>query len=480
MKINHLRQEKMLIGGEWISGKEKFKIISPITLKPVAEVPSADKEQVNKAVYEALMAKAVMSSLPAYKRGEILKKTGEMLRKRSKEFAELITNESGKSISDSKSEVNAAIERLEFGAEEAHRLHGKAINGDALSSSVGKIAMTIWQPLGIVVGITPFNYPLYIPIAKIAPAIAAGNSIIIKPASADPTPCLRLAQLFEEAGLPKGGLQILTGNGGQIGEELIGNSKINLISFTGNFETGKKIAEKAVFAKLHLELGGKSPALVFPPCDIDLAVKECVKGALKYSGQRCDAVSRILVAENLYEEFLNKILLEVQNWKIGDPFKEDTKIGPLIDEKAVQKVNELVNDALYYGAKAIIGGGVIKDLFYAPTVLSEVNLKMRIAWEETFGPVITLIKVKDFEEAIKIANQSEYALDASIFTCDIKLALEAATKIQAGTVQINGAPAHGVGNFPYGGDENSGMGREGLFLSAEEMSKLHTVVFNLK
>lgn len=475
---NKIRNEKMYIGGEWREGKSKFNVLSPSTQKIVAEVAKADLEDAALTCETAYLSRDLIGKMPAFERGEILKNVSEMLKNKSEEFVALITEETGKPISDSKGEVKASIERLEFGVEEAHRLYGEALKGDAVSSSATKIGMTIRQPLGVVLGITPFNYPLYIPISKIAPAIAAGNCVIIKPASANPTPMLRLASIFEEAGLPKGVLQIITGGGSEIGDYLVSHPKINMISFTGNTHTGEEIAKKAVFAKLHLELGGKSPALVLKPCNLDIAVKECVKGAFKFSGQRCDAISRILVEDSLYEEFLHKLLIEAENWVMGDPKEEKTQIGPLINEEGIAKVTELVGEAVYNGAKVLLGGGAVKGLYFAPTVLGDVTTEMRIAWEEIFGPVVVIIRIKDFEEAIKIANQSEFGLDASVFTTDLNKAMQAAMRLESGTVQINGAPAHGVGNFLYGGDESSGMGREGLYISAEEMTKLHAIVFN--
>ena len=473
-----IRTEKMYIGGEWKDGKKTFNVISPSTQKIVALVAGADLDDCSLVCETAYLSREIASKMPAFERGEILKKTSEKLKENSEEFVGLITEEAGKPITDSKGEVKAAIERLEFGAEEAHRLYGEALRGDAVSSSATKLGMTIRQPLGVILGITPFNYPLYIPVSKIAPAIASGNTVIIKPASSDPTPILRLAKLFEEAGLPKGVLQVVTGQGAEIGDFLVAHPKINMITFTGNTKTGEEIAKKAVLAKLHLELGGKSPAIVVKPCNLNLAVKECVKGAFKYAGQRCDAVSRILVVDSLYDEFISKALIEAESWKMGDPFDAATQIGPLISEAGISKVTELVGEAIYKGAKVLMGGGPIRGLYFSPTILCEVTTSMRIAWEETFGPVVTIIRVKDFEEAIKIANESEFGLDASIFTSDIDLAMNAAMRLESGTVQINGAPAHGLGNFLYGGDESSGMGREGIYVSAEEMTKLHSIVFN--
>lgn len=474
------RMENLYIEGQWRGGRggKTFTVQNPATQRIVAEIALASTEDAYEAMEFAYANRDLIGTMPAFKRGEILKKVSEILKEKSEEFEKLIMEEAGKPITDAKGEVKASIERLEFGAEEAHRLYGEALTGDAVSSSATKVGMVLRQPLGIILGITPFNYPLYIPISKIAPAIAAGNMVVIKPASSDPTPMLLLAKIFEEAGLPPGVLQVVTGGGEEIGDILVEHPKVNMISFTGNTKTGEHIAKKAVFAKLHMELGGKSPSLVLKPCDLDLAVKESVKGALKYSGQRCDAISRILVEESLYEEFVKKAVEEAKKWVVGETLDEKTQIGPLINEKAIKKVTELVGEAVSSGAKVLLGGGSLKGLYFAPTVLSDVTPDMRIAWEETFGPVVVIMKVNDFKMAMELANRSEFGLDASVFTTDINLALKAASHLQSGTIQINGSPAHGVGNFLYGGDESSGMGREGIFISAEEMTRLHTVVFN--
>ncbi len=252
-----------------------------------------------------------------------------------------------------------------------------------------------------------------------------------------------------------------------------------MISFTGSTAVGKHIASIAGMKKLHLELGGKSPAVVLEDAELESAVKECAAGALKFSGQRCDALSRILVVESVADEFAKRMVNEVRGWKVGNPKEPDTKIGPLINEAGMQKVEGLVKDAVSKGAKLLMGGKR-NGMFYEPTVLDRVTEKMDIAWQETFGPVVSIMRVKDMEDALRIANGSSYGLDASVFTQDVDKAVYLARNIESGSVTINGSPAHGVGNFPFGGDKDSGIGREGLNYSIDEMTKLHTIVFNMK
>jgi acyl-CoA reductase-like NAD-dependent aldehyde dehydrogenase len=339
--------------------------------------------------------------------------------------------------------------------------------------------MIIRQPLGVLLAITPFNYPLFTAVAKIAPGIAAGNSIICKPASDDPICLLMFAKIMQEAGTPDGVVNIITGSSSEIGDYLCSHPKVDMISFTGSSAVGKHIASITGMKKIQMELGGKAPAIVLEDCDLNLAVKECAAGSLKFSGQRCDAISRVLIIESIADRFVSAILEEVKNnWKFGDPKNSDTVVGPLINERAAKKVEELINDAVSKGAKILYGGKRYALGYYEPTVLDRVNRNMRIAWEETFGPVVTIMRVKDFEEAIRLANESEYGLDACIFTKDIDKALDAAQRIEAGSVHINAHPTHGLGIFPFGGDENSGMGREGIKYSIEDMSKVHSVIIH--
>ncbi len=284
------------------------------------------------------------------------------------------------------------------------------------------------------------------------------------------------ARLAELAGMPKGVFNVVAGSSSEIGDLMVSDKRVNMISFTGSTYVGKHIADIAGMKRLHLELGGKGPAIVLEDADLDLVVKECLTGALKFSGQRCDAISRVIIVDRVANDFVEIILKGIKRWKIGSPRNRKTKIGPLINKKAIEKVEVLVKEAVEKGAK-ILYGGKKKGLYYYPTVLDNVNQNMRIAWEETFGPVVTIIRVKDEKEALKVANQSNYGLDACVFTRDIEKAISIARNLEDGSVTINAHPSHGLGNFPFGGDKDSGIGREGLNYSIDEMTKLHTIVF---
>jgi glyceraldehyde-3-phosphate dehydrogenase (NADP+) len=474
---------KMLIDGEWVesSDRQTFDVKDPYDGGLVARVQKATPDDANRAVEAAWKARASMAGMDAVDRIELLRRIADNVKEHKDELVEVLIREAGKPAHFSDGEVDATIQRLQLAAEEIRAMEGKYIPGSLVPKSANKFAIVTRKPLGVVLAISPFNYPLFISISKIAPALASGNAVVCKAASDDPVALLMFARLAELAGVPKGGLNVITGGGGQIGDLLASHPKVGMISFTGSTTVGQHIAKVAGMKRMHLELGGKGPAIVLEDADLDIAVKECAAGALKYSGQRCDALSRLLVAEKVANDFVKRMAAEVkENYKMGNPADHGVMIGPMINQSALEKVESLVNDAVGKGAKVVMGGKRGKGLFFEPTILDRVTPDMKIAWEETFGPVVTIMRVKDESEAIELANRSAYGLDASVFTRDVDRAVRIAAVLEDGSVTINASPAHGVGNFPFGGDKDSGMGREGIGYSMDEMTKLHTIVFSLK
>jgi acyl-CoA reductase-like NAD-dependent aldehyde dehydrogenase len=472
---------KMLINGEWVesSSRHTFEVRNPYDGSLVGVVQKATNEDALVAVDAAFSAKTVMAKMEAIERIELLEKIKGLVSEHKEELIQMLIHEAGKPKAYAEGEVKATIERLHYAAEETKVMYGEYIPGDLISGTSQKFALVSRKPVGVVLAICPFNYPLFISVSKIAPALASGNAVVCKAASDDPITLLMFARLAELAGVPKGGLNVITGGGGEIGDLLASHPKVNMISFTGSTAVGKRIASMAGMKKMHLELGGKSPAIVLEDAELGSAVKECAAGALKFSGQRCDALSRILVVDSIADGFVKAIVNEARGWKAGDPREPDTKIGPLINESGIRKVESLVDDAVSKGAK-LLTGGKRSGLLYEPTVIDRVTEKMDIAWQETFGPVVAIMRVRDMDEALRIANGSSYGLDASVFTQDLDKAIYLARNIESGSVTINGSPAHGVGNFPFGGDKDSGIGREGLNYSIDEMTKLHTIVFSMK
>ena len=479
-EINSNDTYKLLINGQWVesSTKNTFEIFNPADGSLIAKVQSASKIDAEKAIKAAYEARP-KANMPIFERCKVLRKMAELLDQHQEEFISIICKESGKTKSLAQGEVHASTERLILAADEATALRGDVIHGNVVSKTK-TTAMVTRQPVGVILAISPFNYPLFTAISKIAPAIAAGNSLVIKPASADPICLLMFGKIMQEAGMPDGTVNIITGRGSEIGDFLVAHPDINMISFTGSSAAGKHLAGIAGMKNLHLELGGKAPAIVLEDCDLDKAVKECVTGSIKFSGQRCDSISRILVVDSIADNFVSKVLEEIKKWKLGDPKEPDTVIGPLISEDSAKFVEELVNDAVQKGAKLLYGGKRHERGYFEPTILDNVTKDMRIAWEETFGPVVTIMRVKDYEEAISLSNQSQYGLDSCIFTNNVDKAIDAGMRLECGSVHVNAHPTHGVGLFTFGGDKDSGIGRQGIKHSAESMTKHHTIVLHPK
>lgn len=471
---------KMLVDGKWIDSSDgkTFEVRNPGDCSLVGRVPSATKEDVLNAIEVTYRGKSRIRACPAIERIELFEIVRNLLEQYKSDFINMIVKEAGKPIKVVEGEVKATMERLRLTMEETRKIYGEYLPGDWVDDTVGKVAFVIRQPLGVIAAICPFNYPLYIASSKIAPALVSGNGVIVKPSSEDPICLLMFARLLQEAGFPDGCINFVTGRGGEIGDLIVTNDKVNMITFTGSTDVGKRIAYLIGMKERHLELGGKGAGIVLDDADLDLAAKKCVTGALKFSGQRCDALSNFFVQENVKEIFVKKVLEEVDKWKMGDPIDPATDIGPLINERAIKRIDSLVQNAINKGAK-LLRGGKYKDLFYEPIVLDKVTLDMEVAKEEIFGPVISIITVKDLDEAIELANQSKYGLDSSVFTNNLYKAWKAGKKLDDGTVTINEAPAHGVGNFPFGGNKNSGIGREGLGYSIDEMTRIHTIVINM-
>ncbi|BDU50520.1 aldehyde dehydrogenase family protein [Haliovirga abyssi] len=472
------REYKILINGCWdcYFTTEKIEVRNPSDNKIVGYVPNCTEKDIETAIDELKEYKKIENYTPI-ERLEIMERAYEILLGNKDEVAKIITQESGKPISVSLGEVSATAERLKLTLQEVRALYGEYIAGEWVHDTQNKFAIVMRKPIGVVASISSFNYPLYIAAAKIIPAILAGNTVIAKPSSDTPITLIYFAKILEEAGLPKKAFSIVTGSGRKVGDALIQNRNIAAITFTGSTNIGMHIAKSVDVKKLHLELGGKASAIVLKDSNLENAVKHIVKGTFRNSGQRCDAVSRVLIEKEIKNEFIEKVLEESKKYKLGDPLDKKTQVGPVINKKAIERVDRLVKDAIKKGAKLIIGGKY-NDLFYEPTILDNVTLDMDIAWEEIFGPVMPIIEVNNYEEAIEISNKSEYGLDSCVFTENINIALKIGKALEDGTVSINSAPGHGVGHFPFGGNKKSGIGREGLKYSIDELTKLHTIVIN--
>lgn len=471
---------KLLVDGKWTESADgkTFDVDTPIDDTVVARVAAATVRDVNKAVAAANDARAPMREIPAIDRIDILNRARHMIQAHKEDFVNTLTLEAGKPLKMAEGEVNASLNRIKMTMEEARTIFGEYIPGDWSEDTMAKFALVIHEPLGVIACVTPFNYPLFSVIAKVVPALVSGSTAIVKPASDDPIVAVLLGRVLQEAGIPSGAVNVITGSGAQVGDALVNHEHVGMITLTGSTEVGRHVANLVGMKKMHLELGGKGAAIIAPDADLTLAASKVLEGCLKYSGQRCDAISRVFVEESVAEQFRELLLRELERWKLGDPRNPGYNMGPLINQKAATRVQALVDDAVARGALLLRGGKHAKS-YFEPTVLDSVPTDARIAVEETFGPVVTMVRVKSIDEAIELINASRYGLDSCVFTGNFYTAWRVAKALEEGTVSINDAPAHGTGYFPFGGNKDSGLGREGVGYSIDEMTRIKTIQFNL-
>ena len=466
---------EMLVNGNLIDKDEKIDVRNPATGKIVDTVPQGNREDAKNAIMAANGSKNIMHEMSARKISRILYDIYEDVSKVSDKLAELITLETGKVLRDSKNEMQRSLLTLQLASEESKRIYGETVPMDAGIGGRTTLGFTIKIPIGVVSAITPFNYPINLAMHKIAPALAAKNTVVFKPSQKAPLAALKLAQIIDSH-LPDGALNAVTGKGSVVGDEMVTNSLVNKVSFTGSIETGISISKKAGMKKLTLELGGNDPLIVLDDADIEKAVISAVSGAYLNAGQVCMAVKRIILQNGIADEFTDKLVEKTMQLKVGDPMNLETDLGPLIDEEAAIKVEKVVEESVDEGAE-ILCGGKRKGAFYTPTVLDNVDSKMRIVKEETFGPVAPIIHVKNVEEAFNVANNTKYGLQAGVFTNSVENALKAARVIEAGGVMINKQPTFRTDNMPFGGFKMSGMGKEGVKYAVEDMTRSKLIVF---
>jgi len=468
----------MLIDGEYVNDMDREDVINPYTGEVIDTVPISHLNNVDKAIEAANNAKKFLQEMSAFKVSNKLFNVCDKLKENRDDFAELLTKEVGKPINESYVELDRSIETLKLAAEEAKRIYGESVPLDAGLNGKGFFAFTQKLPLGVVAAITPFNYPLNLTIHKIAPAIAAKNTVIIKPPTNAPLTVMKFAELVNEE-FPDGVINVITGYGSEVGDALVASQKIDKISFTGSVLTGLLIAQRAGMKKVTLELGGNDPLVVLDDANVDAAVKGVINGAYLNAGQVCMGVKRIIVQEGIYNKFKTRLVEETSKIKMGNPMDKSTQLGTLISEKAAMQVEETVNNAVNAGAE-ILTGGKRNGAFYEATVIDKVTPDMDLVVNETFGPVAPLIKVKTVDEAIQIANATEYGLQAGVFTENYKNAMRCANEIEAGTVFINKQSTFRTDNMPFGGFKNSGCGKEGIKYAVEEMTKTKLIGLNLR
>ncbi|MFV0381219.1 MAG: NADP-dependent glyceraldehyde-3-phosphate dehydrogenase [Breznakia sp.] len=468
------------IGNKWVDDCDTgIPITSPIDGRELGYLQTLDKNHIDKAFHAARIATKAWQATPTHERVAYLYKAAALLEERAEEIAKVIMNEISKDYKSCMSEVLRTVDYIRFSADTAKTITGEGIPSD-LFPGYGQNKWSIVErvPLGVVLAISPFNYPINLSASKIAPALAIGNTVVLKPATQGSLSALHLIKAFVDAGLPEGVLNTVIGKGSEVGNYITEHIEVDFINFTGSSRIGQSIAKRLHMTPMLMELGGKDAAIVLEDANLDLAAKNIVAGAFSYSGQRCTAVKRVLVCEKVADQLVLKLKDLVHKLSVGLP-QDNATITPLINTKAADYVMELVNEALDLGASAIVEGKQENNLVY-PYLIDHVQVHMRLAWEEPFGPVLPIIRIKDKEEAITIANTSEYGLQTSIFTENMNHAFNVAKKLEVGSVQINNKTERGPDHFPFIGVKSSGIGAQGIRYSMEAMSRLKAIILNIQ
>jgi acyl-CoA reductase-like NAD-dependent aldehyde dehydrogenase len=466
----------MFLLGKRVQKGKKISVINPYNNQIVESLGLSDGSDIIKAIEIAETGFQTLKRMSAGERAKILKQTGSIIQEKREDFAKAIALESGKTINEARGETDRAINTMNLSALAALKLTGETVRFD-LNQDSNKMGFYIRVPLGIVLAITPFNFPLNLSCHKIGPAIAAGNAIIHKPASKTPVSGVMLAEALCAAGLPKEGISVLIGSGSTIGMELVRHPAIRKISFTGSLDVGKLITENCGLKRITMELGSNSAVIVFKDAPLDYVVKKIRKGGYTLAGQVCISIQRVYVEEDIADEFLRELSLEAGKIRYGDPLSKDTEMGPMIDEAAIKKAEEFCADALKRKGLLILGGRREKTIFL-PTIIFDVPEDALVIQEEAFAPIVAVNKFKSVEEAITKVNNTQYGLQAGVFTHDISKALQCARGINAGGVLINEFPTYRVDNMPYGGTKGSGIGREGPDFAIKEMTEEKLIIFD--
>lgn len=469
---------KLLIDNQWVETGSTARVVNPYTRETFAEVCLASETEIDRAIRSAQKGFETTRRLASHERAGILERTVAGLRNRKKEIAETIVKEAGKPIKFAEIEVDRAVNTFAIAAEEAKRIGGGVIPIDIEKGGAGRFSISQRFPIGVVAGITPFNFPLNLVAHKVAPSIASGNTLVLKPATKTPVTALILGEILVEAGMIPGMVNVLPCPG-SMGEKLVEDQRIRKISFTGSAAVGWHLKNICGKKKITLELGGNAGVIVHSDADLKFAVPRIAVGSFGYAGQTCISVQRILVQEEIFETFTEMFLKEVEgNVKSGDPMDPSVMVGPMVEEKAVDQVDEWVREAEKGGAR-ILTGGEKNGPFYLPTVLTRVGREMKVFCMEVFAPVVTLDPYKTFSEALERVNDSAFGLQAGVFTKNLDHAFAAFKGLEVGGVMINDVPTFRIDNMPYGGVKDSGFGREGVRYAIEEMTEIKLAVFNL-
>ncbi len=468
---------KMHIGGQWIDKDDKLEVRNPFDGQIIDTVPKSTPQDVSDAIATAVKGAQVMRRMPAFERYQLLDKAARLMYERQEELGQTITLEEGKVIAEGRGEAGRSAETITLSAEEAKRLTGETLDLTAASNGAGKFGFTLRVPCGVVAAITPFNFPLNLVCHKVGPALAAGNAVIVKPASDTPLSAIKLVEILLEAGFPAEAVSVMTGSGASIGDAIASDPRIRKISFTGSRDVGEHICRTAGLKRVTMELGSNSPVVVMDDADLDKVADGVAVAGFANAGQVCISAQRILVEDKVYGDFTEALKTRVEAIATGNPLEEGTAMGPMIRESDAERVESWVQDAVAGGARLVTGGSR-SGTMHQPTILADVDPGMRVSCDEIFGPAVALTRVDDIDEAIAIANDTNYGLSASIFTQDIDRAIKYAQEVESGNIHINWGTMWRADMMPYGGVKDSGMGKEGPKYTIQEMTETKMVVIH--
>ncbi len=467
----------MYVAGEWRGAASEEAVANPFDGEVVDTVPVAGAADAVLAGAAAVDGARAMRRLSAWERAEILRRAADLVESSIADLARTIALEVGKPLAEARAEAGRIPELLRLSASEGARMHGETVPVDSTSSGAGKLGLTLRQPCGVVVAITPFNYPALLVTHKVGPALAAGNAVVLKPARQTPLTALWLTRVLLDAGLPENALQCITGPGSELGRVLCSDPRVRKISFTGSTKVGDEITRVAGVKRLSLELGANCPLIVLPDADLDRVAAATATGGFVNAGQVCISVQRVLVARGVYDDFVERLVPLVERLRTGHPLDAETRLGPVISESEAERVEGAIRAAVDGGARLLVGGerdGAVVEA----SVVGDVDPAMDISRNELFGPAVALTRIEGIDEAIALANDSDYGLGAGLFTSDLDSALRFAREVDCGSIQINASPLWRADLMPYGGLKGSGIGKEGPRSAIEEMTELKTVVFH--
>lgn len=469
--------KKYYVNGEWKDTENKVDLLSPYSGEVIARIPQASREEVEAVIQVAENTRQQMAELTAFERASILEEIANQFSINRQKAAEIIALEAGKPIKFALGEIDRTIETYKFAAEEAKRLTGEMIPMDAAKNGANRFGYTLEEPIGVVGAITPFNFPQNLVAHKVGPAIAAGNTIVLKPASQTPLSALFLAELIDQTNLPKGAFNVVTGRGRVVGDALVESELVKMITFTGSPAVGIGIRNKAGLKKVALELGSNAGLIIDKDVDLEQIVPKCVTGAFSNQGQVCISLQRTYVMEELFDEFLDRFKKATKKLVIGNPLEETTDVSAMIEPSEQERALNWVNEAVENGAEIVVGGEIENGVFQ-PTILTNVDADQKVSCQEVFAPLVVVDKISSIEEGVAAINDSNYGLQAGIFTNNIQTAFKASKQLEVGGVMINDIPTYRVDQMPYGGVKESGTGKEGLKYAISEMTETKLVVWN--